>query len=265
MLTMTTNSYTCPGSADFSKVTGTRILPFIITLDTEHSILQPEAGQKQRFCYEITAVGEDTSRYADLSHFVLGICSNITQDEISAISVSINGTAQTIHYGPGGNVELRTAASPDPTTECPGLKFDFGLNKVNGVMNVCFELSNTYPIGDNALCLKGGTVVAKGLSICGPACSTGGCQVVGRQSLSACLPIKVTPTAHLGDVTVQCCGAVEVTKEECTAHTAESCTFYVIQSLCVGVPVTFSAQTEKGSIKVLCGGVVSGVCNCQGD
>lgn len=263
MLTMPINGYNCPGSADFSQVTGEVILPFLFTLDTDNSILDPEEGQNQRFCYVVEGVGNDTSEYADLSHFVLGICSEIEAEEITNISVVIDGESQEIDFGEGGNVELRTEDSPDPTTQCPGLKFEFELSKAGGLMNVCFELTSPYPVGDNPLCLKGTTVVAKGLSICGPACSEEGCLVQGNQRLSACLPVTVTPTADIEETTVQCCGLAVLSTDPCADHTEESCTFYVIQPLCVGVSVSFNAQAEKGEIKVRCDGVSPGTCICQ--
>ena len=63
----------CSKQADYSKVSGDRILPFIFSLNMEDSVLYPTEGEYQKFCYDIEAVGEDTSKYADLSHFLFGI------------------------------------------------------------------------------------------------------------------------------------------------------------------------------------------------
>lgn len=79
-------------------------------------------------------------QYADLSHFLLNICSTITREDISEITVSINDDPQTIIWGE--NVEFKTKENPDPPTECIGLKFVFPLNKEIGYMKICFSLKN---------------------------------------------------------------------------------------------------------------------------
>lgn len=68
----------CNYETDYSTVIGERILPFVFSLNTETSVLTPKPGEYQRFCYDIAGVGTDTPLYADLSHFLLGICSAIT-------------------------------------------------------------------------------------------------------------------------------------------------------------------------------------------
>ena len=47
----------CSRTADFSKVTGERILPFVFTLNETDSVLNPEEGQHQKFCYDVAGVG----------------------------------------------------------------------------------------------------------------------------------------------------------------------------------------------------------------
>ena len=61
------------------------------SLNTETSVLTPKPGEYQRFCYDIAGVGTDTPLYADLSHFLLGICSAITQEDILDVTVVIDG------------------------------------------------------------------------------------------------------------------------------------------------------------------------------
>ena len=73
---------TCNYQVDYSTITGERILPFVFSLNMDDSILYPSEGEYQKFCYDITAVGQDTSQYADLSHFLFGICNTITQDDM---------------------------------------------------------------------------------------------------------------------------------------------------------------------------------------
>lgn len=158
----------CNLAIDYNQVGGESILPFVIELDLQASNLQPGPNERQRFCYNITGVGQDSRDYADLSHFVLGICSDITEEEIVNVSVVIDGVEQEVIFGE--NVELRTPNNPDPLTGCAGLKFDFGLDKVDGEMTVCFELTRPYPIGPNEVCLFGGGRSARRLGICGPVC-----------------------------------------------------------------------------------------------
>ena len=129
----------CELEIDYSQVLTDPILPFTIRLNLATSILEPAPGQNQRFCYQVEGIGEDTSEYADLSHIVFGICSQIPLDLLENITVVRNGVPEEVIIG--DNVELRTEGNPDPPTGCLGLKFDFGLDKVNGVMDICFELT----------------------------------------------------------------------------------------------------------------------------
>lgn len=117
----------CNNRIDYSNFPGERILPFVFSLNTEESILTPSGDEYQKFCYDIVGVGEDTSEYADLSHFLLGICSAITQNDIVDITVSINDESQKVIWGE--NVEIKTVEKPDKPTGCIGLKFDFPLKK----------------------------------------------------------------------------------------------------------------------------------------
>ena len=119
-------SASCDSRVDYSMVPGDRILPFLFSLNMDDSILYPSEGQYQKFCYDIAGVGQDTSQYADLSHFLLGICSSITQSDIVDITVTINGDPQTVVWGE--NVEIKTPENPDNPTGCIGLKFDFPLD-----------------------------------------------------------------------------------------------------------------------------------------
>lgn len=81
----------CNYETDYSTVIGERILPFVFSLNTETSVLTPKPGEYQRFCYDIAGVGTDTPLYADLSHFLLDICSAITQEDILDVTVVIDG------------------------------------------------------------------------------------------------------------------------------------------------------------------------------
>jgi hypothetical protein len=73
------------------------------------------------------------SEFIDLSHWVLSICPSITLDQITNVEVTIGGVPQTVVIGE--NVELFIPPNTDPTTGCPGLKFDFEISKVQGAQD----------------------------------------------------------------------------------------------------------------------------------
>lgn len=252
----------CTNQADYSKVIGERILPFIFSLNMETSVLHPLAGEYQRFCYDITAVGKDTSEYADLSHFLLGICADIRQEDIESITVTIDGEPQEVTWGE--NVEIKTEAHPDNPTGCVGLKFDFGLDKVSGFMQVCITLKESYNIGPVNICLFGGGTTATGLSIWGPVCgSSEPCEAVFYQKETVCVPVKVTPFAKPGTATAVCCGEPQVhTGGQCYGNQT-SCSFTITQSLCVQIPISFGAMIETGAAVVSCGTVSENQCDCS--
>lgn len=166
------NQLPCETQIDYSIIyVNGRILPFRIELDLNLSNLAPGPGEFQRFCYRITGIGQDLPVFADLSHLVFGICQDITAVQIRNVQVFIDGEQQDIT----GKVELKTPSKPDLPTGCPGLKFDFGLNKIQGdpgsQMLICFELTTPYPVDDIQVCLFGGGKAARGATICGPACT----------------------------------------------------------------------------------------------
>ena len=245
----------CSLEVDYSAVPGERVLPFQISLNLTDSILDPSAGENQRFCYDILAVGEDTSRDADLSHLVLGICGEIPAEEIVNITVVINGMPQQVVFGEGGNVELRTADHPDPPTGCPGLKFDFPLDKVRGTMRICFELTTAREVAGTNTCLFGGGTTAKGLEICGPTCQklNRDCPVIGYQRSTVCVPVTVTPFAHVGTPITSCCGQPIVTAGDVCPRNGGVCRFTISQQICVAVPVEFGARAVAGTPSVQCG------------
>ena len=252
----------CSFEIDYSEIPGEKILPFTVSLNTEESVLYPSEGQLQKFCYLITGVGQDLPQYADLSHFLLNICSTITREDISEITVSINDDPQTIIWGE--NVEFKTKENPDPPTECIGLKFDFPLNKEIGYMKICFSLKNIYPVGPVDVCLFGGGTTAAGLTICGPVCSeTNECESLFNHKETVCVPVTVTPFARPGSARTICCGKPEISTETSCYGERTSCSFTVSQELCIELPITFGAQVETGSISVQCDGVSNGSCSCS--
>lgn len=258
---MTTNAV-CDKQVDYSKVQGERILPFIFSLNMEDSVLYPAEGEEQKFCYDVLAVGEDKPQYADLSHFLLGICDDITQEDIVEITVLINGEYQTVVWGE--NVEIKTSEKPDNPTGCIGLKFDFPLDKQIGMMQICIFLRKTYNIGPVNVCVYGGGATATGLSICGPVCEENeACESVFFQKETVCVPVKVTPFAKPGMAKAVCCGEPIVKNGGQCPGNQISCSFTITQKLCVEIPISFGADIETGKAVVQCGDVSEEKCDCS--
>lgn len=253
----------CSNTADYSSDSSDmRILPFKFTL-ADDSVLFPEEGENQKFCYDVDATGSDTSVFADLSHFLLGICSSITFDDIDEITVSVNGDPVTVVIG--RNVEIKTAEKPDNPTGCTGLKFDFSLGKtVGNTMHICISLNRVFPVGPVNVCLFGGNVTKTGLAICGPVCSAEtGCTRTVYQREDICVPVTVRPFAEAGDASVTCCGTPTVSASPCPTSQGTTCTFTVRQSLCIEIPITFSAEVSAGTASVSCGTPSSEPCSCD--
>ncbi len=256
----------CNTTINYASVPGDVILPFEFTLDPS-SILYPAPGQNQQFIYTVTGNGEDTSEYADLSHFLLVVCSDITEETLQNVTVTIDGVPQNVIIGT--NVEVLPPSNPDNQTGCPGLKFDFGLNKVTGVMVVSFELTTTHAIGPVAVCVYGGQTSHNNLTMCGPVCGEveTTCPAVGYQRASVCVPVTVTPFASVGDTTTYCCGDPVITNglSVCAGETRGTCTFTITQELCIAVPVVFGATAAVGDYTVQCEAVghASTCSDCQ--
>ena len=258
---MATNP-TCNLQIDYSRVSGKKILPFLISLNLEESILTPTETEYQKLCYDITGIGDDKSQYADLSHLLFGICPSIREEDIVDLTVSINDDPQTILWGE--NVEIKTSEHPDPPTGCIGLKLDFPLNKISGHMKVCISLRTAYPVGPVNVCLFGGNTTATGLSICGPSCGpTESCESVFYQKESICVPVTVTPYATPGTATATCCGTPVIRPGATCEHKQTSCTFTITQNLCIEIPISFGAAIETGTASVQCGTVSEEPCDCS--
>lgn len=252
----------CVNSIDYSQVEGNRILPFRFTLNLEESVLYPNAGEKQKFCYEIEGVGQDNSRFADLSHFLFGICETITREDIADITVVVDGEQKMVIWGE--NVEIKTSEHPDNPTGCVGLKFDFPLDKVDGVMQVCITLNHNFAVGAMNVCVFGGNTTATGLMICGPVC--GGempCETTFFQNETVCVPVTVTPFATPGMAKANCCGKPMVNPGNQCQGNQTSCSFTIKQRLCIEIPISFGAVIETGKAVVQCGEVSEMPCDCS--
>lgn len=162
----------CNYQIDYSTILiGERIIPFRFELDLATSILNPPAGQNQRFCYRVTGVGDNNSTNQSLSHWVLSINPQITLSQITNVQVTIGGVPQTVIIG--ANVDLFVLPDTDPATGCSGLKFDFWLGKVlnepDSAGLFCFELTVPYPLGALTVGVTSIQAASSALAICGPA------------------------------------------------------------------------------------------------
>ena len=244
----------CASTVDYSTVQADPALPFVFALDPS-SILYPVPGQNQRFVYTVTANGTNVPTFADLSHFVLAICSDVTEAMLQNVSVTINGVPQTVTIG--DNVEILPPDNPDQQTGCAGLKFDFGLSKLaNNTMTVVFELTTPHPIGPVPVCVFGGGTALNNLAICGPVCGQveTTCPVISYQRARVCVPVTVTPFASAGDTTTYCCNAPQIIEGEvaCPGTPLGTCAFTIIQDICIEVPVAFGANAAVGNYSVQC-------------
>lgn len=256
----------CNTRIDYSNIIiEDRILPFVFELDLDLSVLNPSAGENQRFCYKVTGVGENISTYVSLSHWVLSLCPGITLEQITNIEVTIGDEKQTVIIGE--NVELFIPPDTDPDTGCSGLKFDFAINKVldgeNSTGLFCFELTTPYPVGAVNVCVKGGQASSSALAICGPVCSDENlCRVTASQLVNVCVPVTIKPFAFTGPAHTICCGPATVSDTACSGTLNGTCTFYVSQQICVEVPVSFGASATPGRTFVDCGDATAGECVC---
>lgn len=253
----------CVNEVDYSKVSGERILPFKFILNTEDSILEPKEGEKQRFCYDVEGIGEDNSTYADLSHFLLGICEQITREDIELITVTIDGEEKNVVWG--SNVEIKTEENPDKPTGGWGLKVDFPLDKADGMMHICITMKKIYAVGPVDIWVFGGNVTAAGLSICGPSCNGGSmpCKRVFFQKEKVCIPVTVKPFATPGKAKAACCGEPVVAQGNQCPGNQSYCSFTITQTLCIEIPIEFGAVVETGKASVQCGTVSEKPCDCS--
>ncbi len=80
------------------------------------------------------------------------------------------------------------------------------------------------------------------------------CPAVGYQKVSVAVPVTIIPFAHAGKAKVTCCGHPTVISGDtpCPGKKDDICTFTIIQTICVEVPVTFGARTKIGETYVDC-------------
>lgn len=249
-------------TVDYSTMMGERILPFKFELDLESSVLYPEPGQCQKFCYDIQGVGRDSLQYEDLNYFVMGICKDIVPSEINEVTVSVDGNPETVIWGE--NVEIMEVDNPDVHTGCGGLKIAFPLNKSVGRMKVCISLKTPYTVGQVNVGVFGGSTAATGMTICGPA--YGGsipCHSMIYQEEKVSVPVKVNPYASTGKPKTTCCGEPVITPGNKCTDNCGACSFTITQTLRIEIPVKFGATIEIGKACVQCGKASEKECDCE--
>ncbi len=256
------NELPCSIGIDYSEITGKYILPFAIALDLDTSILYPQNGEYQRFCYIITGKGDLNPVNIDLDHITLAVADRISIEEIANIRVAVDGVKQDIILEEDGNVLLLKSGEYDPEDDCEGLKFDFGLDKINGIMSISFDLLNTYPVGQMDVILFGRDTIAEGLSICGPVDRTTDEYIVnyvatGYQDATVSIPVTVTPYVNVGPTKTYLCGdgLFFAGLSACPGTINGTCQFTITQNICVEVPIEIGSTASVSNINCVFGDV----------
>lgn len=266
------NELQCSIGIDYSEIDGEYILPFAIALDLQESIINPQTGEYQRFCYIITGKGDLDPVNIDLDHITFVIGNNISYNEMTNITVSVDGVKQNITLGEDGNVLLLEEGEYDPQDDCEGLKFDFGLDKTNGIMSISFDLLNTYPIGQMDVVLFGRDTIAKGLSICGPLNYNEEDYIVnhittGYQDATVSVPVTVTPYVNVGPTKTYLCGdgLFFAGLSACPGTVNGTCHFTITQNICVEVPIEIGSTASISNLSCVFGDVAKENKNIPGD
>jgi len=255
------NEFPCSLAIDYSEIAGKTILPFEISLNLEDSVIEPKSGENQRFSYIITGKGEVDPVYSDLDHITFGF-GNISADEITNITVIVDGVEQEINFSKDGNVMLLKNGEFDPADDCEGLKFDFGLDKTNGIMHVSFELTNTYPLGQMEIYLFGRDSIAKGMTVCGPVNNfekqnneESIITVTGFHETTVSVPVTVTPFVNVGPTKTHLLGESLILSgiSTCPGTQNGSCQFTISQNICVEIPIEIGGTASLGELRAVFG------------
>ena len=261
-------------TADYTKVLGGKNLPFLVELVEANCIFNPEPGGNQRFCYKITAKS-GVSNTEDLKYFILRIDESITASQIKNISVVINGSKKTVRFNTG-------TENQNVTLNKSGLIFDFGLSKSSGnVMEICFELTSVFEVGEMPIGLYGSDAKKTGLTIGGP-CPFGApgdgplddeeeddepdkmeckkkcfeinaCKVFAVKVFELSVPVSIQPVVITHTPEVKCLGELKIEPgtKECQCH--DECgeiNFTLTQKISVKTPVDFIVNECYGKLCV---------------
>lgn len=91
-------------------------------------------------------------------------------------------------------------------------------------------------------------------------CPVKGCDRVGNQCVNVSAPVRLTPVAVVGTITVTCQGAPTVTCVTDEKGTSSTVTF--TQKVCVSVPIHFSVTPTPEDPKIACADSSVGCMNC---
>ena len=93
---------------------------------------------------------------------------------------------------------------------------------------------------------------------------TTSCDKTAMQCVEVSLPLRVTPTATPGTITVTCGGSPTVTCV--TAEDGLSCTITVSQRVCACIPVHFGVVADPETVTIACAGTdaegTASACSC---
>lgn len=230
---------------DYSLVEGNPILSFLIVLDETESILDPKPGERQRFCYSVSGVGWDDPLYADLEELAFLFDGAVPKDQFANLYVTVDELDQNLLFGDDGHI-----AWEDQTNDIEVLgsilRLWFELGKVDGEMDLGFELTEPRPLGSVFIRLTGGGANRQDLAICGPSFQSIKSEekideeqkdeeqsdtVVAIQESTISVPLTIVPSVHLGEASTQSCGL----------------------QICVTVPMEFGATAIIGEPEVKAG------------
>ena len=230
----------------------------LIVLDTQRSILNPPAGTRQRFCYQVFASDSYGNVYVPMEYIVLGLGDGICQNDFYSVTVSVNGVMQNVVWGHNAWIVNGCDAG------CNGLKLAFTLRNATDIMDVCLTMNHVYTTGMKSSCIDANGTVYTGISVAGPMQNEDdACPVTAYQEVDVCLPVTITPYVNVGEAAVTCCGEPTIAAGDtaCSGNVGGQCSFTISQRVCVALPVTFGANTQPGEYAVSCGNAGEGNCD----
>jgi len=86
------------------------------------------------------------------------------------------------------------------------------------------------------------------------------CPAVVNETVCVQADVSITPAVTVGDIISNCLGGPIIGACPGTSSPTDSCTFTVSQNICVGVPLTFSAEAAAEPTGIICGTPTTGPC-----
>ena len=92
------------------------------------------------------------------------------------------------------------------------------------------------------------------------------CPTVSTHYTTVSVPVSIVPFANPGTISIQCCGAPEISPGNTpTGEVNGCCSFTISQTMRVEIPMVFGASVLMGETYVECGGTsgtAEGDCGC---